>query len=89
MQSSLHSTLNLVWSTQILRLNLAWFELLFSLVNINFGILEYLNSIYPSLWPSGIGTHLGRNRLRVQVLAVSDTYRLFIELTIAWVPGYI
>ena len=47
----------------------------------------------PSLWPSGIGMHLGRNRLRVRVLAVSDTYPMFIEPTITQVPsgfsGYI
>ena len=30
----------------------------------------------PSLWPSGIGTHLGRNKqvVRVRILAVLDTY---------------
>ena len=47
----------------------------------------------PSLWPSGIGSHLGRNRLWVRFLAVSDIYPMFIEPTITWVPsglsGYI
>ena len=47
----------------------------------------------PSLWPSGIGAHLWRNRLRVRVLAVSDTYPMFIEPMITPVPsgfsGYI
>ena len=37
--------------------------------------------------------HLGQNRLRVRVLAVSDTYPMFIEPTISQVPlgfsGYI
>ena len=46
-----------------------------------------------SLWPSGIGTHSGRNRLLVQVLAAPDTYSMFIEPTITRVPsgfsGYI
>ena len=32
----------------------------------------------PSLWPSGIGSRLGRNRLWFQSLAVSNTYSLFI-----------
>ena len=45
---------------------------------------------YPSLWPSGIGVHLGRNRLRVRILAVSDTYPMFIESMITRVSsGYI
>ena len=47
----------------------------------------------PSLWPSGIGSGLGRNRLWVRFLAVSDIYPMFIEHTITWVPsgfsGYI
>ena len=47
----------------------------------------------PSLWPSGIGFRLGRNRLWVRFLAVSDIYPMFIEPTITWVPsgfsGYI
>ena len=47
----------------------------------------------PSLWPSGIGSRLGRNRLWVRFLAVSDIYPMFIEPTITWVPsgfsGYI
>ena len=46
-----------------------------------------------SLWPSGIGSRLGRNRLWVRFLAVSDIYPMFIEPTINWVPsgfsGYI
>ena len=33
-------------------------------------------------WPSGIGSRLGRNRLRVRFLAVSDTYSMFTEPTI-------
>ena len=41
----------------------------------------------PSLWPSGIGSRLGWNRSRVQVLAVSDIYPMFIEPTITWVPS--
>ena len=49
--------------------------------------------ICPSLWPSGISMHLGRNRLWVQFLAVSDIYPMFIQPTITWVPsgfsGYI
>ena len=50
---------------------------------------------HPSLWPSGIGSHLGRNRLWVRFLAVSDIYLIpmFSELTITWVfsgfSGYI
>ena len=40
-----------------------------------------------SLWPSGICAHLVRKRLRVQVLAVSDTYPIFIEPKIIWVPS--
>ena len=40
----------------------------------------------PSLWPSGIGSRLGRNRLWVRFLAVSDIYPMFIEPTITWVP---
>ena len=47
----------------------------------------------PSLWPSGIGSRLGRNRSWVRLLAVSDIYPMFIEPTITWVPsgfsGYI
>ena len=47
----------------------------------------------PSLWPSGIGSRLRRNRLWVWFLAVSDIYPMFIEPTITWVPsefsGYI
>ena len=47
----------------------------------------------PSLWPSGIGSRLGRNRSWVRFLAVSDIYPMFIEPTITWVPsgfsGYI
>ena len=46
-----------------------------------------------SLWPSGIGSRLGRNRLWVRFLAVSDIYPMFIEPTIIWAPsgfsGYI
>ena len=46
-----------------------------------------------SLWPSGIDSRLGRNRLGVRLLAVSDIYSMFIEPTITWVPsgfsGYI
>ena len=30
----------------------------------------------------GIGAHLGRNRLRVRVLAVSNTYLMFLEPTV-------
>ena len=37
--------------------------------------------------PSGIGTHLRRNRLRVRFLAVSDTYPMFIGPTITRVPS--
>ena len=43
--------------------------------------------IHLSLWPSGIGMYLGWNRLRVRVLAVSDTYPMFLEPTITWVPA--
>ena len=46
-----------------------------------------------TLWPSGIGSCLGRNRLWVRFLAVSDIYPMFIEPTITWVlsgfSGYI
>ena len=46
-----------------------------------------------SLWPSGIDSRLGRNRLGVRFLAVSDIYPMFIEPTITWVlsgfSGYI
>ena len=46
-----------------------------------------------ALWHSGIGSRLGRNRLWVRFLAVSDIYPMFIEPTITWVPsgfsGYI
>ena len=49
--------------------------------------------IHPSLWPSGIGSRLGRSRLWVRFLAVSDIYPMFIEPTITWVisgfSGYI
>ena len=38
----------------------------------------------PSLWPSGIGSRLGRNRLWVRFLTVSDIYPMFIEPTITW-----
>ena len=45
------------------------------------------------LWPSVIGTHLGRNRSWVQFLAVSDIYPMFVEPSIPWVRsgfcGYI
>ena len=45
------------------------------------------------MWPSGIGSHLGRNRLWVRFLAVSDIYPMFTEPTITWVSsgfsGYI
>ena len=48
---------------------------------------------HPSLGSSGIGSRLGRNRLWVRFLAVSDIYPMFIEPTITWVPsgfsGYI
>ena len=37
-----------------------------------------------SLWPSGIGSRLGRNRLWVRFLAVSDIYPMFIEPKITW-----
>ena len=47
----------------------------------------------PSLWPSSIGSRLGRNRLWVRFLALSDIYPMFMEPTITWVPsgfsGYI
>ena len=47
----------------------------------------------PSLWPSGIGSGLRRNRLWVRFLAVSDIYPMCIEPTITWVhsgfSGYI
>ena len=50
-------------------------------------------NLWPSLWPSGIGSRLGRNRLWARFLAVSDIYSMFIEPTITWVPsgfsGYI
>ena len=49
--------------------------------------------VCPPLWPSAIGSRLGRNRLWVWFLAVSDIYPMFIEPTITWVPsgfsGYI
>ena len=55
-----------------------------------FGLFEIINleldTKIPSLWPSGIGSRLGRNRLRVRFLAVSDIYPMFIEPTITWVP---
>ena len=42
---------------------------------------------------SVVGAHLGRNRLWVRFLAVSNVYIMFIEPTIKWVPsgfsGYI
>ena len=44
----------------------------------------------PPLWPSEIGVHLGRNWLRVRVLAVLDTYPMFImfiEPKITQVPS--
>ena len=45
------------------------------------------------LWPSGIGSRLGRKRLWVRFLAVTDINPMFIEPTITWVPsgfsGYI
>ena len=47
-------------------------------------------SMYPRLqeqWPSGIGSRLGENRLRVRFLVVSDIYPMFIELTISWVSS--
>ena len=44
--------------------------------------VDYEPSIYPSLWYSGIGSRLRRNRLRVRSLAVSDIYPMFIEPTI-------
>ena len=51
------------------------------------------SELHLSLWPSGIGSRLGRNRLWVRFLAVSDIYHMFIEPTITWVPsglsGYI
>ena len=34
-----------------------------------------------SLWPSGISSRLGRNRLRVRFQAMSDIYPMFIEPT--------
>ena len=40
-----------------------------------------------SLWLSGIGSCLGRNRLWVRFLAVSDIYPMFIEPTITWVSS--
>ena len=47
----------------------------------------------PSLWRSGIGSRLGRNRSWVRFLTVSDIYPMFIEPTITWVlsgfSGYI
>ena len=40
-----------------------------------------------SLWPSGIGSRLGRNRLWLRFLAASDIYDpMSIEPTITWVP---
>ena len=46
-----------------------------------------------SLWPRGIGPCMRWNRLRVQVLVVSNTYPMFIEPTISRFPsgfsGYI
>ena len=48
---------------------------------------------YDTTVPSGTGSRLGRNRLWVWFLAVSDIYPMFIEPTITWVPsgfsGYI
>ena len=51
-------------------------------------------TVIPSLWLSGIGSRLGRNRLWVRFLTVlSDKYPMFIEPTITWVTsgfsGYI
>ena len=40
-----------------------------------------------SLWPSSIGSRLGRNRLRVRFLALLDIYPMFIERTITLVPS--
>ena len=55
---------------------------------------QRLNKVeHLSLWPSGIGSRLGRNRLWVRFLAGSDIYPMFIEPTITRVPsgfsGYI
>ena len=51
------------------------------------------DKLCPSLWPGGIDSRLGRNRLWVRFLAMSDIYPMFIEPTITWVPsgfsGYI
>ena len=64
-----------------------WIEL----IDLDGFIIRWINGL--SLWPSGIGSRLGRNRLWVRFLAVSDIYPMFIEPTITWVPsgfsGYI
>ena len=60
------------------------------------GLIYKSNSVY-NWWNhcgvSGIGSRLGRNRLWVRFLAVSDIFPMFIEPTITWVPsgfsGYI
>ena len=49
---------------------------------------KYDNQKILSLWHSGIGFHLGRNRLWVRFLAVSDIYPMFIGPTITWVPSW-
>ena len=43
---------------------------------------SFYKQVHPSLWPSGIGSPLGQNRLWVQFLAVSDIYPIFIEATL-------
>ena len=42
-------------------------------------ILTEIEMVIASLWPSGIGSRLGRNRLWVRFLAVSDIYPMFLE----------
>ena len=58
---------------------------------INFIYLPKFNRIMLSLWPRGIGTRLGRNRLwawwRIPGSVGYISYPMFIEPTITWVPS--
>ena len=40
---------------------------------------------FPSFWSDWIGANLRRKRFQIRILAVSDTYLMFIGTTIAWI----
>ena len=65
-------------SVHQIKLNLSNRWRVLTVMRILINLVELCSYIvYLSLWPSGIGSHLGRNRLWVRFLAKSDIYPMF------------